>query len=65
MSNEPEEEINYFMRKPNFTRYKRNHCPVCFKPYELIDNELLQICFHPQNSNICGRCGMNNCDRNH
>ena len=39
---------------------KRDHCPVCFKPYELIDNELLQTCFHPQNVNICGRHGLNN-----
>lgn len=44
---------------------RHNHCPVCFKAYELIDNELIQSCFHPQNSNICGRCGMVNCNRNH
>ncbi len=39
---------------------KKEHCPVCFKAYELIDNELVQTCFHPQNGNICGRHGMNN-----
>ena len=38
----------------------RDCCPVCFRPYELIDNELLQTCFCPQNSNICGRHGLNN-----
>ena len=39
---------------------RREHCPVCFKSSELIDNELVQTCFHPQNSNICGRHGLNN-----
>ena len=40
---------------------RKEHCPVCFKPYELISNELIQTCFHTQNSNICARCGTNNC----
>lgn len=40
---------------------KKQHCPVCFRTYELIDCELVQTCSHPQNSNICGRCGQNNC----
>ena len=38
----------------------RGYCPVCFRPYELIDNELLPTCFCPQNSNICGRHRLNN-----
>lgn len=42
---------------------KRNHCPTCFKAYELVDNELTHTCFCPQNSNLCGRCGVNNCTR--
>lgn len=44
---------------------KKQHCPVCFRPYEMIDSELVQTCYHSQNSNICGRCGMINCNRNH
>ena len=55
--------------KPKFDPYaqygrvrskgRKDHCPVCFKAYELIDNELL-TCSCPQNSNICGRHGLNN-----
>lgn len=65
MDDEIPEVTYYIPRKPKFTPYKRDHCPVCFQAYELIDNELIQSCYHPQNSNICGRCGMNNCGRNH
>ena len=39
---------------------KRHHCPVCFRDYVLVDCELIQTCSCPQNSNICGRHGLNN-----
>ena len=63
LSNEPPEPkfdpLAQYGRVSN--KGRKEHCPVCFRPYELIDNELVQTCFHPQNSNVCVRCGMDNC----
>lgn len=61
MSNEPLEPKTDHTAQYGRVRNKgrREHCPVCFKAYEIIDNELL-TCSCPQNSNICGRHGLDN-----
>ena len=45
-------------------KHKRDCCPNCFRPYKLIDNELIQSCLCPVNSvydNLCSQCGQQNC----
>ena len=65
MSNElPEPKLDPYAQYGRISnKGRKERCPVCFKPYEPIDNELVQTCFHPQNSNICGQCGMANCSQ--
>lgn len=61
MSNElPEPKFDLYAQWGRVIKGKKENCPVCFKAYELIDNELIQTCFCPQESSICGRHGLNN-----